>query len=144
MSTTAVPLTAPHYQKKVSLVIGDPDTTAYEFAEALEELAIIPSTSLQSWVGIGGVSLTDVEPPSWSVQAKYVQDFETTTSLANYLHAHPGEVVDVAFKPKATGGKIVRAKCVLVPGQIGGAKGLATSTVTWGVQGTPTIEDDEA
>jgi hypothetical protein len=138
MATTTVALTNPLFMKDVSLVIG-PTATSYEFRAAIESVAFTPSTSIETWVGLGGVTLTDTPPETWVCDITFVQDWETANSLSQYLLANKGTTVDVVFKPKNAGAKTVTAKITLTPGPIGGGVGLAKATVSLGVQGVPVV-----
>lgn len=139
MATTTVPLTNPTTIKLVSMVIGPTAGTNYEFAAALDSVQFVPSSSIETWTGIGGVTLTDVSPETWVCNIGYVQDFATATSLTNYLLANKGVTVDAVFKPVAAGAKTITAKVTLTPGALGGPAGIAKATVSLAVVGTPVV-----
>ncbi|GEL95357.1 hypothetical protein [Cellulomonas composti] len=139
MATTTVPLTNPLFLKDVSLIVGPSGGTTYEFKAALESVLFTPQTTTDTFSGIGGTTVSDVSIDSWTCTVGYIQDWETSTSLSNYLQSNPGLTTDAVFKPKTAGAKSVTATITLVPGPIGGPKGKAMASVTFGVQGTPTV-----
>lgn len=73
----------------------------------------------------------------WALGIDFAQDWETATSLSNYLFDHEGEVVPVEFAPVA-GGQTFYGTVVCSPGSIGGSQGsVATSSVSLEMGGKP-------
>jgi hypothetical protein len=131
---------APFSMKDVSLLVGDPAGTQYEFRTSVSEVTFTPTTALITWKGLGLNQFTDASAPTWAVSLAFAQDWETPDSLSQYLHDNPGLSVLFTFKPKNLGAKVVTAQVILTPGAIGGpVDSVAVATVNLGVDGTPEI-----
>lgn len=95
----------------------------------------VPSASQISWQGLTpSASFTDVATATYVLTLNYVQDWETTDSLSQYLYEHEGETVTMVFTPvKGTGKKTFTAEVTITPGQIGGeVNAYATTSVSLG------------
>lgn len=95
----------------------------------------VPSSPTASWQGlVPAASFTDTGTATYQLTLNYVQDWETDDSLAQYLHEHEGQTVEMVFTPvKGTGKKTFTADVTIVPGQIGGeVNAYATTSVTLG------------
>lgn len=113
--------------KDVTATIGTDD-----FKKHLDQVTLTPSSSTQSWTGLGSNTHTDVATATWTLNLNYVQDWESAASLSRYLHEHEGETVAFAFSPKA-GGPSFTTDVVITPGAIGGTvNAFATTSVTLG------------
>lgn len=113
--------------KDVTATIGTDD-----FKKHLDQVTLTPSSSTQSWTGLGSNTHTDVATATWTLSLNYVQDWESTESLSRYLHENEGETVAFAFTPKA-GGPSFTTDVVITPGAIGGTvNAFATTSVTLG------------
>lgn len=125
MATIAV---APLVMKDVTLTIGTDD-----YKKHVDQVTFTPSAQTQTWTGLGGNSHTDVGTATWSCVLNYVQDWETTDSLSQYLLENEGESVSVTFKPKSGSGPSFTATVTITPGAIGGSvNAYATTSVTLG------------
>lgn len=113
--------------KDVTATIGTDD-----FKKHLDQVTLTPSSSTQSWTGLGSNTHTDVATATWTLNLNYVQDWESAASLSRYLHENEGETVAFSFKPKA-GGPSFTTDVVITPGAIGGTvNAFATTSVTLG------------
>jgi hypothetical protein len=112
------------------------------YEAAISKAEIVPTTATVVFKGVApGASFTDVTEASWVANIEYAQDWSNPDSLANYLHEHAGETVDMTFVPKrGTGQPSVTAEVILVPGSIGGTVDqTAKGSVSLGVNGKPAI-----
>lgn len=104
-----------------------------------------PSTSIVRWKGMSPDSVFAAQTnPEWTLTVSYAQDWETADALSRYLHDNAGQVKTVKLKPKkvAAGSTTatVTAQIIIAPGPIGGdVDGVATGSVTMGVNGQPDI-----
>lgn len=123
MSNCLLTVAADDYEKHVSKV---------EFA---------PTSTSASFKGLSpDASFTFAGSPTWVCNLTFAQDWNTPKSLSRYLFDHVGETVDVIFEP-SKGGPAITAQIIIQPGSIGGdVDAVATSTVSLGVLGKPTIE----
>lgn len=111
---------------------------ADDFAAEITSVAFTPSSSVATWKGLKPSSVfTEASSPTWTCDLTYAQDWDTPTSISNYLFENQGARVEVTFKPKA-GGRAWTATIIITPGAIGGAiDSHVSSTVSLGVQGAP-------
>lgn len=110
------------YEKHVSGVTITPTTGSVEF-QGLEPTA----------------TFTFPTNTTWAVELEYAQDWDTTNSLSAYLFNNEGTEVTMTFEP-VKGGAGFQATVIIAPGSIGGqVNSVATSTVTLGVVGRPTL-----
>lgn len=109
---------------------------ADNYESGVSEVSFVPSTAQTtlSFKGINGAthSETTTQGSTWVCNLTYAQDWETPTSLSNYLHANEGEEVAVEFVPEAGSGQpAFTATITVVPGQIGGpVDQVLTATVS--------------
>jgi hypothetical protein len=105
-----------------------------------------PANSAQEWRGLTPTSVyTDPGSETWTVTLELAQDWQTPNSLSRYLFENAGQTVAVTFAPQAGVGPTFEANVTLVSPAIGGTgNAYATSSVTCGVQGRPTLVDDES
>jgi hypothetical protein len=93
---------------------------ASDYQASVSSAKFTPSGGIQVWKGLTPTSVhTSADTPTWTLDLKYVQDWETAGSLSNYLFAHEGETVACTFEPKA-GGATVTANITITSGGIGG------------------------
>ena len=95
----------------------------------------VPSASQISWQPlVADEAFTDVATATWAITLNYVQDWETSDSLSEYLFEHEGETVSMVFTPIiGTGKKTFTANVTISPGAIGGeVNAYATTSVTLG------------
>lgn len=113
---------------------------ADNYEAAVNSVTITPTTNTTTFKGLTPTAVFKRnDAPDWTAEVQHVQDWETPTSLSNYLLAHAGETVEMVFEPDA-GGPSVIVEVVLAPPSIGGAVGaFATSTVSMGVNGQPEL-----
>lgn len=121
--------------KDVVLSIG---TDSYE--NHVSQVLINPSNSQISWNGMTpSAAFTDATPATWTCQLTYVQDWETTNSLSEYLRANAGVDKVITFKPRRGSGPSFTITATIVAGPIGGTgRSYAEATVTLPVKGEPT------
>jgi len=119
----------PLFMKDVLMKIG-----ADNYEAGLSGVTFTPSSSPVTWGGLTPTStFSDSPSPTWTAQLDYVQDWETTGSLSQYLFDNTGKSVVAEFTPKRGLGKKFTATVTLVAGPIGGtASAFATSSVTLG------------
>lgn len=125
----AVIAVAPFVLKDVTLKIG-----ADNYEKHVSSVTFTPSVSKQTWKGLGGNSYTDQGFADWTCEIEYAQDWNTTNSLSQYLHANEGVSVAAEFVPKlGTGGSKFAAQLAIAPGAIGGNEGaFLTASVSLG------------
>ncbi len=114
---------------------------ADDYQAGCSQVQFDPASSTSTWQGLTPTAtFTDASTATWTCTVAYAQDWETPDSLAQYLHAHEGESVDVVFKPKSGSGPSFEATVIIAPGTIGGTVNQWTvATVTLGVSGKPTL-----
>ncbi|MBS1674611.1 MAG: hypothetical protein JSS74_11685 [Actinobacteria bacterium] len=122
------------------LNIKDGATDVGDFEASVSKVEFTPNVAIQTWKGLTPTSVTqDVAAPEWSCAMDYAQDWETATSLSNYLLANVGKKVTAKFTPKA-GGKSATATVTILPGSIGGGVGaFATGSVSLPCDGQPAL-----
>jgi len=127
----------PLVMKNVELLLGS--GTPDDFRKHVDQVTLTPSSSAITWTGLGGNTVSDVATATWTAVLDYAQDWSSTTSLSQYLHAHEGEHVEVVFAPE-DGGPTFEGVVIITPGAIGGAvNSVATTSVTLGMEGKPTL-----
>lgn len=101
----------------------------------------VPTSKTAEFKGLAPTSVhTFAGAPTWVANLTFAQDWTTANSLSRYLFENAGEEIDVTFEP-VLGGPAVTATIIAQPGSIGGAvDAVATSTVSLGVVGKPTLE----
>ena len=121
----------PLFLKEVELTIGD--GTPDDFRKHVSGVTFTPSSSQQSWTGLGQNTVTESTEPTWTCQLDYAQDWESTNSLSRYLFENSGETVPMSFRPKSGVGPSFTANVSIVPGAIGGqVNAYAGTSVTLG------------
>lgn len=122
--------------KDVVLTFG---LNSYE--EHVSNVTFTPSASVITWKGLTPTSVHSAgTTATWAASLTYVQDFETTDSLAVYLFNNEGEEVEVTFKPRSGSGPSFTATLIITPGAIGGAVDtFGEATVTLGSKGKPVL-----
>lgn len=124
----AIIAVAPLVLKDVDLQIGTDD-----YKKHVDQVTFTPVASSVTWTGLGGNSHTDVSTATWTVTLNYTQDWETASSLSQYLFSNEGLTVAVKFSPKTASGPTFTANVVITPGAIGGSvNAYATASVTLG------------
>lgn len=133
-----IPLSHPYSLKNATLTIAEDDYTA-----AVSRVEFTPSTTSQTWRGIGGNTLKDQTIADWTATLGYAQDL-APTGLARYLHEHEGELKACVFTPD-TDGPTITATLVISPAKIGGqADGnLVTGEATLALRGKPVFADPD-
>lgn len=113
---------------------------ADNYETSISAVEFVPTVPTFSWAGATpGAVYNFSGAPSWVINVTAIQDWTTTNSLSQYLLANVNKVVTADFAP-VKGGKVFRANITLVPGNIGGAANtVPTLTVSFQVQGQPTI-----
>lgn len=114
------------------------DAATHSFEKHVSQVELVPSSSPVVWKGLNPTaSFTFPQTATWVCNLSYAQDWETTNSLARFLHDNEGETVAATFEPKL-GGATWTANLVLTPGAIGGTvDSVAVATVALGVNGKP-------
>lgn len=120
MATVAA---TPRILRKYKLTV---DVDDYE--AATEQVLFQPTAETQTWTGGDGESHSDSGPATWICTIGYVQDWDTTGSLGQYLLENEGEQVDVVFQPEAGSGPSFTSTITVVPGAIGGTNGAWPTT----------------
>ena len=129
--------------KDVELLIGGVD----DFRKHVSGVTFTPSSSQNTWSGLGLNTHTDSGIPTWTVTLDYVQDWTSVASLSRYLFEHEAELVVMKFTPTDGVGPAFTANVSIVPGAIGGqVNAFATTSVTLGsdkpVIVPPVVADD--
>src|SRR3982751_1225334 len=83
--------------KDVELLLGS--GTPDDFRKHVSGVTFTPSSSQQTWSGLGLNTHTDSGIPTWVCQLDYVQDWTSASSLSQYLYEHEGETVPATFTP---------------------------------------------
>ena len=132
--------------KDVEALIGG--TTPDDFRKHLSGVTFTPSSSQQTWSGLGLNTHTDSSIPTWTVQLDYVQDWTSTASLSRYLFENEGQTVPFTFTPTDGVGPSFTANISIISGAIGGqVNAFATTSVTLGSdkpQLVPPVVADES
>jgi len=106
----------------------------------VDQVIFTPSSSSQTWTGLGQNTHTDVSTATWTLGLRYAQDWASATSLSRYLFDNEGDTVSMTFRPKSGAGPSFTAQVVITPGAIGGdVNAYATASVTLGVNGKPQL-----
>lgn len=135
---------APIVIKDARLIVG---TDNYEKHVSLVRL--VPNTAIpkQTWQGMTPATVvTDTGTPTtdWTVELEYAQDWETASSLSQYLLTNAGTSKTIKFQPlSGVGKKTFTVTATIVPGPMGGAVSeYATASVSLPVTGQPTTAAD--
>lgn len=104
------------------------------FSKHVNNVQYTPSSSLQTWQGgTPDAVFTDQTSPTWVLDLTLIQDWETVTSLCNFLLEHDGEEAEVEYKPHAAGLVSFISTVRITAPTIGGAVGTYNeSTVQMG------------
>jgi len=115
--------------KDMILTIG---TDSYE--KHVSGVLIEPQTTKKTWRGgTPSATFSDVSIDSWTCRLDYVQDWETTNSLSDYLLDNAGETKAAVITPASGVGQKFSVNIGIIPGPIGGKVGDYTnSSVTLG------------
>ena len=125
--------------KDVELIIGADAATGDDFRKHASGVTFTPTSSQQTWTGLGGNTHTDAAVPTWAVQIDYVQDWDSADSLSRFLFENSGETMEMEFRPRSGSGPSFTANVTIVPGAIGGqVNSYATTSVTLGCD-TPVL-----
>lgn len=125
--------------KDVTLILGDP-VTGPDFKKHVDSVTFTPASAQVTWTGLGSNTHSDVTTATWTVALNYVQDWETTDSLSQYLFSNEGQTVQAEFAPRSGSGPSFRAEVIITPGAIGGAVNVyAVTTVTLGCKAKPVL-----
>ena len=104
-------------QRNLRLAIG---TDTYE--KHVSNIAWTAASQTVNWAGgTPDAQLSDSTPAVWAAAWNVVQDWQNEDSLCNFLLAHQGEQVEVAYMPDAEGTFEIVATITLVAPNIGGA-----------------------
>lgn len=111
---------------------------ADDYEKHVSGVTITPTTGSVTWNGLNpDAAFNFPTTTTWALQLDYAQDWETVSSLSEYLFENEGEQVTMTFEP-VKGGTGWEVDAVIVPGSIGGqVNAVATATVTLGVTGKP-------
>jgi hypothetical protein len=127
MPTLAV---TPLVLKDVELIL---EAAGDDFRKHVSGVTFTPSSSQQTWTGLGLNTHTDSGIPTWVLQLDYVQDWTSTDSLALFLYEHEGDTIPATFRPISGTGPSFTANVTIIPGAIGGQVGAyAATSVTLG------------
>lgn len=145
----AIAAVNPFVLKDVDLFIGlDPTgdgavdpLTDTDYGGHTSEVRFTPSASQVTWNGLKpDATHSETGAEIWAATLALAQDW-TTTGLARFLFTNAGQSAVIRFVPRA-GGPSFDCRATLVSPEIGGAaNAVATSTVTLGVNGRPTLVD---
>ena len=127
----------PFVLKDVDFKVGTDNYEAH-----VSEITFTPSTSTVTWQGLTpAAAFSDATTATWVCTMAYAQDWDTVSSLANYLLTNAGTAKVVVFKPSKASGAghaIFTATLNIVAGPIGGAVNVVqVGSVTCGVVGVP-------
>lgn len=138
MTVTSIEV-APLFLNDIVMQIGTSDS----FETAISSATFTPSNKLVTFQGGTPDSVFNFPgPTTWTLDLEYAQDWDTTGSLSNYLHANEGAVVAAVFTPKEGDSETptVTANIIITPGSIGGDIGaVGTAKVSLGLNGRPVI-----
>lgn len=114
-----------------------------DFSTAVSSAAFTPSVKTVTFNGGTPTSIWQFPTPSvWTADIEFAQDWTTTGSLSNYLHAHEGQVKVCTFVPNVpdADSPTITANIIITPGPIGGDQGtIPTEKVSMPVNGKPVI-----
>lgn len=116
-------------------------TSGNNYEGAVSSVEFTPSSTAVNFKGLTPSAVfTYATNATWQLALSFAQDWDTSTSLSNYLFDNQGKTVQVDVYPTAgTGKKGFTAQVIITPGSIGGAvDSVAVATVTLGVVGAPT------
>lgn len=128
------------------LIALDPDGTLdltgseADYAGATSSVTFTPSSSPQTYTGLKPDAVfTDPGAETWQAALDVAQDWKTPNSLSRFLFENAGKKAVARFVPQ-DGGPSFDARLTLSSPSIGGAvNAFATSSVTLGVDGRPTL-----
>ncbi|MEV7972864.1 hypothetical protein [Cellulomonas sp. NPDC089187] len=104
-----------------------------DFRKHLSGVVFTPSSSQNSWSGLGGNTHTDTSVPTWVCQLDYVQDWDSPVSLSRFLYENEGQTFVIEFRPRSGTGPSFQAEVSVVSGAIGGqVNSWATTSVSLG------------
>lgn len=121
----------PFTMKDCLMTIG-----ADDFARHLSSVKFTPNVTKEKveWQGLTpDATFTDTSAPvtDWVADLAFAQDWESDSSLSQYLLDHAGEDVVAVFEPKRGVGKRFTSTLTLPPPQIGGdVKTVAVGTAS--------------
>lgn len=88
------------------------------------------TTSTTTFTPVSGNTVSDTTPGGWTLAFTYGEDWETETSLSNYIYEHEGDEVELTFKPKGSGTVTWTSKVTLALAGVGGGAGVVERQVT--------------
>jgi hypothetical protein len=100
----------------------------------------VPTSSVVNWKGLKPSAVFSFgTTATWVCNLSYAQDWETASSLSQYLFENEGEEIAVTFEP-VNGGAGFTATLIVAPGSIGGAVDtVGVASVSLGVKGKPVL-----
>jgi hypothetical protein len=100
------------------------------FQAEVSSAKFVPSVTTTRWKGLTPTSVHSATSTEWVLEVTVGQDYDTLTSLSNYLLANPGITVAATFEPRA-GGATFTASVTLAPIGVGGnVSAFAEDTVS--------------
>lgn len=113
---------------------------ADDYAAHISGAQFVPSSSTVTWKGSKpGATFSRQTAATWTLTLNYAQDWESASSLSQYLLANEGSTVEVTLAP-VDGGQAFTADVIITPGAIGGeVDQFGTTSVTLGVDGAPEL-----
>ncbi|QBE48750.1 hypothetical protein [Leucobacter triazinivorans] len=115
--------------KQITLKVGEDS-----FSKHVNNCRYARTSSMQEWRGgTPDAVFTDETAPTYTFELTGIQDWETATSLCNFLLEHEGETAEVEYKPHHDGEVSFISDIKIVSPEIGGAVGAYNEfTVTMG------------
>jgi len=137
----------PIIPKIVSFTLKVGAAAAVEFNTDLLDAAVVPSPGdVQTVRTLDGVSHSDAEGESWSLDLRTIQDWDTTRpGLASYLYTNKGSQATFVLKlyneAISTSAPAVTGTCTLVPIPYGGpGNTYVEAEVSFPISDTPTVD----
>lgn len=121
-------------QRNASFTIGNP---ADNHAAVCSSIRAEPTGSGVSFTGMTPDAVWE-ENGDWQIVLTFADDYDGASSLWNYLYDHEGESLPIEFYPNINGQGFAATASVKAGGIGGGARAVATSTVTLRLGGKPT------
>lgn len=112
------------------------------YEKHVSQVEFQPQGGVMNWKGLTpDAAFSFAQTPTWQLVLAVAQDWTTPDSLSRYLFDNQGKTVAAEFTP-VNGGPTIAANIIVTAPNIGGAvDAVASSSVTCGVIGKPTITD---
>ena len=117
-----------NYLKNSTFEIKIGATAANDYAGSCRSIRVEPTGATATFYGMKPTAVWE-ENGGWNITFEFADDYESATSLWNYLFTNDGQPATITFAPKAGGQKFTVTATLKSAGIGGTTREVATSQV---------------